>query len=178
MATPCRFTNRLLGQRLHVRRHERKICSMTGWLKFIGAFLLAACFALPIKSCTEYRDETGKWVSVAPGEAPAPGVRPVITRNYLLEELRANDPLSWLLVASFIFPAAVVVYARKRPAARLTRVLWFIEPLLLAGVLFSVWYMTFLFNDPDVGSYVAGGGVAIYFLGWVGEAYSKWRSWK
>jgi hypothetical protein len=149
---------------------------MAGWLKVTGALLLVACFALPMKSCTQYLDETGKRVPVASGEAPATGVRPVTTRYYLLEELRADDPWSWLRVAVFICPAAVVAYTRRRPAARLAQVLWFIEPLILAGVAFSLWYITFIFSRPDVGYYVAVGGLAIYFLGWVNEAWRKWRA--
>jgi hypothetical protein len=151
---------------------------MARWFKVAGALLLVACFALPMKSCTDYVDETGKQVSVAPGKAPAAGVRSITTRFYLLEELHADDPWSWLVVAVFAGPAAIVAYTRRRPAARLAKVLWCMEPLLLAGVAFSLWYITFLFSRPDVGYYVAGVGLAIYFLGWVGEAWEKWRVWK
>lgn len=146
-----------------------------GWLKVAGAFLLAACFALPMTSCTEYRDDAGRSVSVLPGKAPAPGLSRTITRFYLLDNLHAEDPMSWPYVGVFLCPGIVLIYARKYPATRLRTVLWFMEPLLLAGVVYSVWYMNF-FDDPDIGSYVADGGAAVYFFGWIGEARERFRA--
>jgi hypothetical protein len=45
------------------------------------------------------------------------------------------------------------------------------EQVLLAGVVYSLWSMTFLFCNADVGWYVASAGVASYFAGWLGETY-------
>lgn len=150
---------------------------MARWLKIIGAFLFAACFALPMSSCTVYRDETGYLVELGPDRSVPPGARAVTTRHYLLDEVSPGHPQSWLWIAAFIWPAAFLLHARKRPDARLSRALWFIEPQLLAGSLYSIFVFRF-FDDRDVGSYVGFAGVAVYFLGWVGEAFSKWRSWK
>jgi len=154
------------------------VAQVAGWLKVTGALLLMACFALPMKSCTHYEDAQGKPVTSGADEAPAPGARPVTQRYYLWEEPRANDPMSWLRVAVFLGPAAAVMITRRRPKTRATKVLWVMEPVLLAGVVYSLWYMTFLFYDPDVGLYVASAGVASYFGGWLGEAYQRWRHWR
>ena len=140
--------------------------------------MLLACFALPMTSCTTHRDEAGKLVSVKPGEPLPPGVRPVTTYSYLVDEL-TGDPWTWLQVAFFAVPALVVVHAKRRPAARLTRVIWFMEPLLIVGVILSIWLTSFFFRvGLAIGTYVAMAGIAIYSIGWIGEAYGKWRAWR
>ena len=148
------------------------------WLKVIGALLLVACFALPMKSCTSAENKEGRAVVVGADEAPAPGVRYVTERYYLWEELSAENPKSWLRVVVFVCPAAVVMFTRRGRKTRATMVLWGMEPVLLAGVMYSLWYMTFLFYDADVGWYVAVAGVTSYFAGWLGEAYQRWEQWR
>jgi hypothetical protein len=154
------------------------VARLSGWLKVIGALLLVACFALPMKSCTSYVDTAGNPVPFGAGEVPAPGVRSVTERHFLWEELDAHDTESWLRVAIFLGPAAAVTFARRRPKSRASRAVWLIEPVLLAGVAYSLWYMTFLFYDADVGWYVASVGVASYFAGWLGDAYQRWCQWR
>jgi len=154
------------------------VAQVARWLKVIGALLLVACFALPMKSCTSAENTEGRPVVVGADEAPAPGVRYVTERYYLWEELSAEDPKSWLRVAVFVGPAAVVMLTRRRQKTRATKVLWVTEPLLLAGVIYSLWYMTFPFYDADVGLYVASAGVASYFTGWLGEVCQRWRQWR
>jgi len=157
---------------------EMRVAHVSGWLKVIGALLLVACFALPMTSCTSYEDTEGKPVIVFADGVPAPGVRSVTVRHYLWQELDAHDPESWLRVAVFLGPAAAVIFARRRPKSRARTALWVMEPVLLAGVVYSLWSMTFLtFYDADVGWYVASAGVATYFVGWLGEAYQRWRQW-
>jgi len=150
---------------------------MARWLKIIGAFLVASCLVLPISSCTEYRDEAGKLVLRGADGSIPPGAHAVTTRDYLRDKVSLGDPTSWLYVAAFIWPAAFLLHARNRPAARLTRALWFIEPLLLAGPLYII-VMFSIFKAYDVGSYVGWAGLAVYFFGWIGEAVGKWRVWK
>jgi len=142
---------------------------MPGKLKIIGAILIALCFVLPIKSCTQCMDKTEK--------PDTPCVNSVTEHFYLLGELEKNDPVSWLRVVSFIFPAAIVLYTRRRPAARLTRVLWFLEPVLLAWLVLDGWGSVYMYR-PDIGTYVGGLGVAVYFVAWVIEAYRKFRGWR
>jgi hypothetical protein len=150
---------------------------MTRWLKITGAVLVASCLVLPISSCTEYRDDAGKLVlSGAEGSMP-PGAHAVTTRDYLLEKVSLGDLTSWLYVAAFIWPAAFLLHARMRPAARLTLTLWFVEPLLLAGPLYVI-FMFSIIKTHDVGSYVGWAGLAVYFCGWIGEAVGRWRVWK
>lgn len=153
---------------------------MAAWLKLIGAFLLLACFALPMTSCTTHENEAGKFVAVKPGEPIPPGVHSVTVRHYLLGAgSRVDDPWTWVELAFFIFPAAVVVHARKRPAARLTKIIWFLEPLLIAGVSLSIWLTSFLIpRHLEIGTYVALVGVCLYSLGWIVEVYSGLRSWQ
>ena len=154
------------------------MAQVAGWLKVIGALLLVACFALPMKSCTSAENTEGRSVVVGADEAPAPGVRYVTERYYLWEELSAENPKSWLRVAVFVCPAAVVMFTRRRPKTRATKVLWVMEPVLLAGVIYSLWDMTFPFYDADVGLYVASAGVASYFAGWLGEVCQRWWQWR
>lgn len=156
-----------------------RVAYVVGWLKVIGALLLVASFALPMTSCTTYVDKEGKPVIVGLDGVPAPGVRRFTVRHYLCEELHAGDPGSWLRVAVFLGPAAAVMFARRRPRSRARNALWVIEPVLLAGVVYSLWYMLFLsFRDPDVGWYAASTGVASYFAGWLGETYQRCWQWR
>jgi hypothetical protein len=157
---------------------EVRVARVVNWLKVTGALLLVACFALPIKSCSGYEDPEGKPIIVGADEVPAPGMRYVTERRYLWEELHADDPMSWLRVAVFLGPAATVMFARRRPKSRARTALWVIQPVLIAGVVYSLWYMTFLFYAPDVGWYVACVGVASYFAGWLGEACQRWWQWR
>lgn len=154
---------------------------MASRLKVIGALLLLACFALPVKSCTTQRDEAGKLVVVAPGEPLPQGVRTATTYYYLLDEFSANDPWTWFTILGFIGPVAAVAYSRSRPASRSSRAIWFIEPMLIVWVIFSIWYVSFfIFHASyhlEIGTYVAIAGASLYSLGWISEAYGKLRSW-
>lgn len=152
-----------------------RVAHVVGWLKVIGALLLVVCFALPMKSCSGYEDTEGKPVIVGVDEVPATGVRRVTERYYLWEELHADDSKSWLRVAVFLGPVAAVMFARRRPKSRARNALWVMEPVLLAGVVFSLWDMTFPFYTADIGWYAASAGVASYFAGWLGETYQRWR---
>jgi len=154
------------------------VAQVAKWLKVIGALLLVACFALPMKSCTSYENTKGRPVNVGVDGVPTPGVQSVTERYYLWEELSSGEPKSWLRVAVFLGPAAAVMFTRRRPKSRATKVLWVMEPVLLAGVIYSLWSMTFLFYEPDIGWYVASAGVASYFSGWLGESYERWRQWR
>ena len=157
---------------------EMRLAHVVGWLKVIGSLLLVACFALPMKSCSGYEDVQGKPVIGGVDGVPAPGVRRVTERYYLWEELNAGDPKSWLSVAVFLGPAAAVMFARRRPKSRARKALWVLEPVLLVGVVYSLWSITFPFYTAEIGWYAACAGVASYFAGWLGEAYQGWWHWR
>lgn len=150
-------------------------------LKVIGALLLLACFALPMKSCTTQRDEAGKLVVVAPSDPIPQGVRTVNSYYYLLDEFRADDPWTWFAIVGFICPAAAVAYSRSRPRSRPSRAIWFIEPMLIVWVILSIEYVSFfIFHasyNLEIGTYVAIAGVSLYSLGWISEAYGRLRAW-
>jgi hypothetical protein len=160
---------------------EMRVSRVSDLLKVIGALLLVACLALPMKSCTGYEDPAGKPVIVGADGVPAPGARSVTERYYLWDELHAHDPVSWLRVAVFLGPAAAVIFTRRRPNSRAAKALWLMEPVLLAGVVYSLWhmwYMNFPVYSTDVGWYVASAGAASYFAGWLGQAYQRWCQWR
>jgi hypothetical protein len=113
-----------------------------------------------MKSCTMSENTTGEPVIVGANRVPAPGMRYITERHYLWEELHSHDPKSWLRVAVFLGPAAAILFARRHPKGRARNALWMMEPLLLAGVVYSLGYMTFLVYDADVGWYVASVGIA------------------
>lgn len=154
---------------------------MASRLKVIGALLLLACFALPMKSCTTQRDEAGKLVLVTPGKPLPQNVRTVTTYYYLLDEFSADAPWTWFVIVGFICPAAAVAYSRSHPASRASRAIWFIEPLLIVWVTFSIEYVSFfIFHASyklEIGTYVAIAGASLYSLGWITEAYGRLRAW-
>ena len=149
---------------------------MTWWIKVVGAVLLLACFALPMSSCTRHVDKDGKGVaSLADGSYPA-NTQTIKTHHYLLERVKSSEPLSWLNVAAFIWPTIFLLLARYRAPSRLVSVLWFTEPLLLAGSGFVIFVSTIV-DDAEIGYYIGWAGVGIYVFGWVIEAVTKWRTW-
>ena len=128
-----------------------------------------------MSSCSGVVDKAGKPLSLGPHESLPAGARAVTTRLHVFDTVRPTDPRTWPDLVAFIWPLAFVLLAWKRPASRLTKALWFTEPLLLGGSLYTI-QSFMLFGHPDVGAYVGRIGVAVYSLGWVGEALSKWRS--
>jgi hypothetical protein len=151
------------------------------WLKTGGALMLLACYVLPMSSCTPVRFDTlGAPAGPATEDvvttkpAVAPKTPPPREYQYILGVDRSR-PLGWVSILSFAIPAAAVFYTRKRPAVRAARVLWLVEPLLLAFVLVEVWSMTYL-SQPEFGAYVAYGGLAALWAGWLGEAFLRIRS--
>lgn len=150
--------------------------NMNRWLKIIGAMLMLSCFALPMSSCTEHRDAGGHLVTErADGTYPA-DVHEVKVRHYLMEKVRSADPLSWLNIVAIVWPAIFVTHELYRRTSRFGKILWFTEPLLVAGS-FYVIFIGALFEEFDVGTYVGWTGLAAYFLGWCMEAVSQWRAW-
>jgi len=146
----------------------------TTWPKMAGAILLVACFALPMSSCSTLVDKTGKAVTQKP--AP-PGARVVKIQLYVFDGVRLANPGSWPTVLAFIWPLALLLHGRLRPTSWITRALWFVEPALLAGSIYAIGTFMF-FGQPEAGTYVGRTGVAVYSLGWIGEAFGRWRSRK
>lgn len=150
---------------------------MAVWLRNVGAVLLIVCFVLPMVSCSEYQNEEGESVMVDAGEEVPPGVQRVTTKFYLLDMLDREDPWSWLRVAAFIFPLAVVGARWRFTDAKAVRMLWYSEPFVLVGVGYVLVSMA-IFHSPEIGYYLAVFSVAIYFLGWVLEAWERFRTWR
>lgn len=143
--------------------------------------MLLACYALPMSSCAPVRlDLQGALAGPATGGAvvakPAvvPSTPPAREYQYIFTANRSSV-FGWVCILSFAIPAAAVLYTRKRPTGRPTRVLWPVEPVPLLLVLVVVWSMTFL-SRLEVGGYVAYGGVAAFGAGWLGEAFAQIRS--
>lgn len=111
----------------------------------------------------------------ADGSYPAT-TQTIKTNHYLLGRVKSSEPLSWLNVVALIWPTVFLLLARYRAPSRLVSVLWFTEPLLLAGSGFVIFVSTII-DDAEIGFYVGWVGVGIYFCGWVIEAVKGWRTW-
>lgn len=138
--------------------------------------LVLSCFVLPMSSCTEHRDASGHLATQSvDGTYPA-DVHEVKIRHYLMEKVISTDPLSWLNIVAIIWPIIFVIHAYYRPTSRLSKVLWFTEPLLVAGSSYVI-FMGGLFDEFDIGTYVGWTGLICYFLGWLVEAVGRWNAW-
>lgn len=157
------------------------IVKLARWSKTAGALMLLACYVLPMSSCVPARldgqgalagSTTGGAVPTKP--AAVPGTPPSREYRYILPGDRSSV-FGWVCILSFAIPAAAVLYVHRRPVSRTARILWPVEPAVLLFILVEVWSMTFL-SSPEVGTYLAYGGLAAFWVGWLGEAFIRIRS--
>lgn len=154
--------------------------AVSRFMKVAGALILLVCYALPMSSCT--RDQHALTLSQASedpaGTAPqtvVPKPPPIKEYYYLLPVRHPRNLENWLATLAFLVPAVVMLGAIHRPDSRATRAIWFAEPLVLGWVGLSLFVVT-LFNTWEIGSYVAVGGLLMFAIGWLVEAFIRIRA--
>ena len=95
---------------------------MTSRVALIAAFVLGACFVLPLSTCTRYVDAKGEAVEVEEGETPPAGAIAIVDYQIPAEQLWTNPLGGFVMLVAFLGPLAGALHARfGRSGAREAR---------------------------------------------------------
>jgi len=134
------------------------------WL--IAAAVLAVCFVLPLSTCTRYVDANGEALKVAEGAAPPAGARAIVDRQTAVEQLVTNPLGGWSMLVAFVGPLASALWLRRGAGTGVRRVLFWIQPLLLAFAGHSV-YVIGGFGETTAAAWLAAAAIAALALAWL-----------
>ena len=144
-------------------------------IKGLAALLLLGSLALPQSTCAGYRAPDGKFVTTIPRDA-APGTyQPMVQRDYAFDDFRPTEFGSWLNIAAFVWPVALLAIATRSRSARLRLYVSVLEPVFALGSAYLIWFSASLFATPAVGAYLAVSALAIYLIA---SALGLWRLWR
>jgi len=82
------------------------------------AFVLVATLALPAYTCDGYRDSAGKLVESIPSGADSAAYTPTKVPHRPIETLDLTAGRTWLILATYLWPLAVVGVLAWRPRVR------------------------------------------------------------
>jgi hypothetical protein len=150
--------------------------SMTN-VRAILATVLIVSAALPQSSCSKYVNAEGKELSPLVPHADSSQYHRVKTYYYAFENVTLHEPGTLLIPIAFLWPFAAILVARRKPDARITRVLFWLEPVGLAGSA-NVIALNDLLMDAEVGWFVALCALALLFLTWLWMAIGRFRGWR
>ena len=145
-------------------------------IKTLAAVLLVITLALPQSTCARYEGPNGQVRMSVPRDAQPGTYRRVVERHYALDNFRPTEAGSWLLLAAFVWPFPLLARAVRRPSSRLTRALWYGEPVLAVASAYLIWRRSGLFATPASGAYLAVAANGVYFLAWVRECVQRVQS--
>jgi hypothetical protein len=131
----------------------------------IAALVLAICFVLPLSTCTRYVDEKGEGLSVPEGTEPPPGALAVHDYQIAAEQLATNPLGGVLMLLSFVGPLASAL-ALRRASPVVGRVLFWIQPLLLALAANYV-YTIGSWGQTTPAAWIAAAAIAALAITWV-----------
>jgi hypothetical protein len=134
------------------------------WL--IAAAILAVCFVLPLSTCTRYVDANGDSVEVAEGAPPPAGARAIVDRQTAAEQLVTNPLGGVSMLVAFVGPLASALWLRRDAGTAARRVLFWIQPLLLAFAGHSV-YVIGGFGETTAAAWLAAAAIAALALTWL-----------
>jgi hypothetical protein len=133
---------------------------------FLAAWVLAACFVLPLSTCTRYVDDKGEAVDVEEGAVPPEGATAIVDYQVPAEQLWTNTLGGLLMIVAFLGPLASALHARSAGSARGKRVAFWLQPLLLAAAGHSVWVIG-NFGVPTPAAWLGGAAVAVLAVAWL-----------
>jgi len=144
----------------------------TSRIKIGAAILLLISLALPLRSCSHYVDSDGKTFYNTP---PPPGVQYITEYDYVWTDFEAKNLGSWGLVICFIWPIPILIYKYRGTRKRVNQILWVIEPLLISGAVYYIYFNASFFSTPEVGANLAVTANGIYGMAWLWEAILKYK---
>jgi hypothetical protein len=132
----------------------------------IAAIALAACFVLPLSTCTRYVDAKGDAVEVQDGQPPPEGAVAIVDYQVPAEQLWTNTLGGLVMLVSFVGPLASALYDRMGRSARAKRILFWLKPLLLVNAGHAIWLIGGL-GDPTAAVWLGAAAVATLALAWL-----------
>jgi hypothetical protein len=131
-------------------------------VRSIVALVLAVSMLLPQYSCGEYVDMNGKLLTQLPVKADSGKTyRVVDVDHYVISEVDLDYPATLVLPLVFLWPLAAALFMGWRPNARVSRIIAWAEPALLAGSLYVIY--EFAEGRRRYGNYLALGAGALLF---------------
>ena len=143
--------------------------------KILSALVLAMALALPMSSCSYYVDPEGKPVGIFGAGPPQADSREVNSYSFVLGSFSTDDPGSWLLIASFLWPIPMLAIHLMRPRSKLSRVVWWLEPAFAIASGGYIITVASFFSRPALGAYCACAGLLAYTAMWGHELVSRLR---
>jgi hypothetical protein len=138
---------------------------VTNRIWWIAAAVLAVCFVLPLSTCTRYVDVKGDAVEVAEGAEPPAGARAIVDQQIAAEQLHSNPLGGVPMLIAFVGPLVCALLVRRAGAAA-RRVLFWIQPLLLAFAAHSV-YVIGGWGETTPAAWVAAAAIAALAIVWL-----------
>lgn len=139
---------------------------MTSRVALIAAFVLGACFVLPLSTCTRYVDAKGEAVEVEEGETPPEGAIAIVDYQIPAEQLWTNTVGGLVMLVAFLGPLAGTLHARFGRSPRAKRVAFWLQPLLLLAAGHAVWVVA-RFGEATPAAWLAAAAVAALALSWL-----------
>ena len=149
----------------------------TANVRAILATLLVVSAALPQSSCSKYVNAEGKELSPLVPHADSSQYHRVKTYYYAFEDVTLHKPATWLIPIAFLWPFASILVTRRKPQARITRILFWLEPAGLVGSAYVI-ALNDLLLDAEIGWLVALCALALLFLIWLWMAIGRFRGWR
>ena len=144
----------------------------TSVLRRVAAGLLLLSLALPSFTCAGYVAPDGSKVGSIPTGADSAAYKPARLPHYALKVWTPREAGFWIALLAFTWPIPMLAL-RRRPDSRLSRWLWWVEPLCAIAAGWLIWQIATL-GQPASGTYVALTATATLLGVWVMEA---WRAW-
>ena len=141
-------------------------------LRRVAAGLLLLSLALPSYTCAGYVAPDGSKVGSIPAGADSATYQPTRLPHYALKVWTPREAGFWIVLLAFSWPIPILAL-RRRPGTRLSRWLWWVEPVCAIAGGWLIWQIATL-GRPASGTYVALAATAILLGAWVTEA---WRAW-
>lgn len=139
---------------------------MTSRVTLIAAFVLGVCFVLPLSTCTRYVDAKGEALDVEEGETPPAGAIAIVDHQIPAEQLWTNPLGGLVMLVSFLGPLASALHLRFARRARVKRVVFWLQPLLLLSAGHATWVIAG-FGEATPAAWLAAAAVAALALAWL-----------
>ena len=146
----------------------------TSLLKRLATALLLLSLALPSYTCSGYVGPDGRRVGEIPTGADRAAYQPARVPHYALESYTPGEVGFWVVLLAFTWPIPILIL-RRREMTRLSRWLWWAEPVCAIAAGWLIWAIATL-GRPAIGTYLALGATGILVLAWLAEARRVWRA--
>jgi hypothetical protein len=134
-------------------------------IKVGAAALLLVCLLLPFSSCQRPLDADGRSTFVS----KEPAVKVLTESRRIWTDFEPTRPWDWVGLLCFLWPIPVLIHRHRSSRQTSRRILWALEPLLLGGSSFYLWFLSHFLETPAIGAYLAETANLAYGAAWAAE---------